>query len=284
MRVEELPDLAAGEGHASAWCRHRAAPASHQVRRTSITPTTSLASSENVAGDRSITRPGLCASRSSTMHRTERPGPETSVTVTTVPKARVGLAQVPAGAPYHEARPVVACTADRRGGVRTAFERAPELWCRVHRHGCRRRRLGTGDVVGGGAAVVVVVGTTGRNETLTTRVSASPDADGVGPVTGAHRGATRVDEPTKSTGVVHDVDRRRQRLVAATTSGTGVVPRVVQRGALRCGKQEERHDHQGETTPQLHTVPQPPGAAGPQISTLPLRTPCQLRQLRRDHT
>ena len=55
-----------------------------------------------------MTRPGLCASRSSTVHRTDAPV-ERSVTVTTVPKARVGLAQVPAGEPYHEARPITAC-------------------------------------------------------------------------------------------------------------------------------------------------------------------------------
>ena len=50
-------------------------------------PTDGLASWENVARTRSITRPGLCAWRSSTVHRTEAPV-ETSVTVTTVPKAR----------------------------------------------------------------------------------------------------------------------------------------------------------------------------------------------------
>jgi hypothetical protein len=51
-----------------------------------------------------MTRPGLCASRSSTVQRTEAPV-ETSVTSTTVPNANVGLAQVPAGDPYHEANP-----------------------------------------------------------------------------------------------------------------------------------------------------------------------------------
>ena len=65
-----------------------------------------LASWENVAGARSMTRPGLCASRSSTVQRIAAPV-ETSVTVTTVPNANVGLAHVPAGAPYHDACPVV---------------------------------------------------------------------------------------------------------------------------------------------------------------------------------
>ena len=68
------------------------------------------------------------------------------------------------------------------------------------------------------------------------------------------------------------------RHVGAVGTNTGVVLETVQRRALRCGQQEERHHDQGQTTPQLYCGPQPPGAAGPQISTLPLRTPCQLRR------
>ena len=71
-----------------------------------MSPVEVLANWANVACDRSMTRPGLSASRSSTVHCTDVPV-DRSVTVTTVPKARSGLAQVPAGAPYQEACPVV---------------------------------------------------------------------------------------------------------------------------------------------------------------------------------
>ncbi len=62
-----------------------------------------------------MTRPGFGASLSSTVHVVEAPV-DRSVTVTTVPKASVGLAQVPAGAPYHEACPVVAFCGGGGGG------------------------------------------------------------------------------------------------------------------------------------------------------------------------
>ena len=80
------------------------------------------------------------------------------------------------------------------------------------------------------------------------------------------------------TGVVHDVRHGRQRprpARRATEPAPVRCPSRAARRALRCGQQEERHQHQSETTPQLHIRgPQPPGAAsGPQISTLPLRTP-----------
>ena len=65
-------------------------------------PTDGSASWENVASARSMTRPGLPASRSSTVQWVVAPV-ERSVTVTTVPNARFGLAHVPAGAAYHEA-------------------------------------------------------------------------------------------------------------------------------------------------------------------------------------
>ena len=111
-----------------------------------------------------MTRPGLCASRSSTVHRTEAPE-ATSVTVTTVPKASVGLAQVPAGEPYHDATPLIPCAgaaavgagadtglgADGGGFGVTAVAAGGALWMGAW---------------GGGS--VVVVGNTCRNDTFTT--------------------------------------------------------------------------------------------------------------------
>ncbi len=76
-----------------------------------MTPADRLDSRENVVSDMSRTRPVLADCRSSTVHRTEPPV-ATSVTVTTVPKARVGLAQPPGVVSYHDASPVRAC----RGG------------------------------------------------------------------------------------------------------------------------------------------------------------------------
>jgi len=73
-----------------------------------MSPVAVLARRANVACDRSMTRPGLSAWRSSTVHCTDAPV-DRSVTVTTVPKARSGLAQVPAGASYQEASPVAEC-------------------------------------------------------------------------------------------------------------------------------------------------------------------------------
>jgi hypothetical protein len=135
-----------------------------------MTPTTRLASWENVAGARSMTRPGLCASRSSTVQWTDAPV-ETSVTVTTVPKARVGLAQVPALASYHDARPVEAW-GGAGGGDATGFGAGTgDLGATT----ADTETAATGFEVGagaggGGGVVVVVVGRTCRNETLTTRV------------------------------------------------------------------------------------------------------------------
>ena len=68
-------------------------------------PRGSAVSWENVASERSTTRPGFDASRSATLHVTEAPVAR-SVTVNSVPNTRVGLAHVPAGAPYHVACPI----------------------------------------------------------------------------------------------------------------------------------------------------------------------------------
>jgi len=113
-----------------------------------------------------MTRPGFCASRSSTVQRTDAPV-ETSVTVTTVPNARDGLAQVPARAPYHEASPVEVCcgvggTATTGFGVGATGDLGPTS--------ADTDTATTGFGVGGGGgdgAVVVVVGSTWRNDTLT---------------------------------------------------------------------------------------------------------------------
>ena len=140
--------------------------------RTSMTPTTRLASWENVAGARSMTRPGLCASRSSTVQWTDAPV-ETSVTVTTVPKARVGLAQVPARASYHDARPVEAW-GGAGGGDATGFGAGTgALGATTADTETAATGFEVGAGAGGGGVVVVevvVVGRTCRNETLTTRV------------------------------------------------------------------------------------------------------------------
>jgi hypothetical protein len=73
-----------------------------------MSPTDGSASWENVCSDMSTTRPGVQAWRSSTVQVTAAPL-DRSVTVTTVPKVNVGLAQVPGLAPYHEATPVSVC-------------------------------------------------------------------------------------------------------------------------------------------------------------------------------
>jgi len=98
-----------------------------------------------------MTRPGLCASRSSTVHRTDTPV-ATSVTVTTVPKAKLGLAQVPAGEPYHDASPLTLSEGGAGAGVETGLgaaatdDGATAGWA--------------GGAGGGGGAVGVVVGGT----------------------------------------------------------------------------------------------------------------------------
>lgn len=70
-----------------------------------MTPCEGFASSAKVAFDRSMTRPVLGLWRSSMVQVTEAPVAR-SVTVMTVPNGKFGVAQVPAGAWYHEACPV----------------------------------------------------------------------------------------------------------------------------------------------------------------------------------
>jgi hypothetical protein len=159
-----------------------------------------------------MTRPGLCASRSSTVQRTDAPVPR-SVTVTTVPKARVGLAQVPAGAPYHEASPVTPCRGTVGGDDGTGFGLgAGSLGAETTSTDTAEAEV-TARGGGGGAAVgVVVVGSTCRNETFTTRVSGPVRATGDAVVDdtsvddASDRDVERTSS-TKPTGVVHDVDR-----------------------------------------------------------------------------
>ncbi len=88
----------------------------HQLIRTSMTPSAVLASREKVSSDKSMIRPATAGPRSSTVQVVERAS-ERSVTVTTVPKARPGLAQVPAAAQYHEASPVSSFAGGRGGGA-----------------------------------------------------------------------------------------------------------------------------------------------------------------------
>ena len=125
--------------------------------------------------------------------------------------------------------------------------------------------------------VVVVVDSAIWNDTFTMRVD--------GTVVGhRERGRRRCLRCCRTVEVGEDDgDRPRcgqahARVAGAAARSTGVVLETVQRHALRCGQQEERHHNEGETTPQLYSGPQPPGAAGPQISTLPLRTQCHLRR------
>jgi len=160
-----------------------------------------------------MTRPGLCASRSSTLQWTDAPVPR-SVTVTTVPKARVGLAQVPAGAPYHEAKPATTCRGTVGGDDGTGFGLGAAgldaETTTTDTAGAGVEATGGG---GGAVAVVVVVGSTNRNETFTTRVSGpvrgTGDAasDGDASVDDASVGGDERTSSTKPTGVVHDVDR-----------------------------------------------------------------------------
>jgi hypothetical protein len=142
-----------------------------------------------------MTRPGASAWRSSTVHVTDFPL-TWSVTVTTVPKAREGLAHVPAGAAYHDATPVTAWA----GGAVVVVV------------------VGAGR--GGGAAVVVVVGE-GRGLGAVevgagAEVDAVPDA-GAGP---------EADALARSTGggavvvVVVDSGRCHAKLTALTARGT----------------------------------------------------------------
>ena len=75
--------------------RNIGARVGHQLTVTPTTPWLRGANSENSAGDRSTTRPGLFASKSSTVQTTEAPLDD--VTVNTVPLGRSGLAQPPDG-------------------------------------------------------------------------------------------------------------------------------------------------------------------------------------------
>ncbi len=157
-----------------------------------------------------MTRPGLCASRSSTLQLTDAPVPR-SVTVTTVPKARVGLAQVPAGAPYHEAKPATTCSGTVGGGDGRGFGLGA---AGLDAETTTTDTAAAGIVArGGGGGVAVVVGSTNRYETFTTRVSGpvsgtGDDAsDGDAPVDDASVDDDERTSSTKPTGVVHDVDR-----------------------------------------------------------------------------
>ena len=116
-----------------------AGPCAHQLRRTSIMP----APRRRQLGERRRSEvddpPGIVASRSSTVHRTDAPL-ATSVTVTTVPNARVGLAQC-------RRAPV-----PRRQSARAVRRR----WCRGR--GCHGLRGSSRDATGGTGATVVVGG------------------------------------------------------------------------------------------------------------------------------
>ena len=163
-----------------------------------------------------MTLPGFCASRSSTVHRTLAPV-ETSVTVTTAPKAKVGLAQVPAAEPYHEASPVVACTGAGGGPADTGFGvgtttgvRAGGLGTAVMAPGTAAIGFGT-EITGddGSGAVVVGAGNTRRNETFTTRVFApTPVFGDAGVVDDASDRDGESMSRVKRAGVDHEVDRR----------------------------------------------------------------------------
>jgi hypothetical protein len=117
-----------------------------------MSPTEGSASWENVCSDRSTTRPGFGASRSSTRQVTEAPV-ERFVTVTTMPKDSVGLAQVPGAAPYHEASPVSASSeAAETAGAGGRAGAAAGVVAVV-----ARTVLLTGMADGAGVVVVVVV-------------------------------------------------------------------------------------------------------------------------------
>ena len=183
------------------------------------------------------------------------------MTVTTVPNARDGLAQVPAGEPYHDASPVGTVLRGAGAGAATGF--------------------GAGWPRGLGRA------TTGRHRPATDRLGARGSGSrrrwsswwaalakrhvhdvGLGPSRAAvrrrHEGAPR--SPMSSacrsanpTGVVHDVDSARERFVGAAAGATPAwCPSTVQRRALRCGQQEERHDAPGrDNTPAALRVATP---------------------------
>ena len=186
-----------------------------------------------------MTRPGLCASRSSTVQRTDAPV-ETSVTVTTVPNAKVGLAQVPARAPYHDASPI-----DVRPGA-GADEDTTGLGARttgvlgVTTADTDTAATGFGAGAGGaGADVVVVVGSACRNETLTmcdwgpTSVATDPVSDDSAPDEDDGRARS-----VKAAGVVHDVDRR----ASASSARPGATPAWCLRpcNVARCGVASRR--------------------------------------------
>jgi hypothetical protein len=141
------------------------------------------------------------------VQRTEAPV-ERSVTVTTVPKAKLGLAQVPAGAPYHDAWPVVVLRGAGGGGGATGLA-ATTTGLGAGATGGAGFGAGGADGFGaGGVVVVVVVGNTCRNDTFTTRVC-GPVSTPVGVecfvATPAPWRAV-VAKSAKATGVVHDVD------------------------------------------------------------------------------
>ena len=128
---------------------------------------------------------------------------EASVTVTTVPNANVGLAHVPAGAPYHDASPVVVFCGG--GGVGTGL-------------GAGATGLGAGGAVvvvtgfttgagtGGGVEVVVVAGTW-RYDRLSTPVCGEASIVVVveGTAGAALGGAAEVTRSATTRGVAHDV-------------------------------------------------------------------------------
>ena len=132
---------------------------------TSTTPWLRSAICENPSGDRSTTRGYPAPSRSSTVQLVEAPV-ALFTTVSTVPKASVGLAHLPdAAAEYHVASPTSSLDATTGGGAVVVV------------------------VVGRGGVVVVVVGSGGGGGGAVVDVVAGAD-DVV--VTAAGAGATVV--------------------------------------------------------------------------------------------
>ena len=106
-----------------------------------------------------MTRPGLWASRSSTLQLTDTPVAR-SVTVTTVPNASVGLAQVPAGELYHDAPPVLWCAGAVTTGAATGFGAGAGTGAGglgAATTATATAAGGFGATTGGGGVVVVVV-------------------------------------------------------------------------------------------------------------------------------
>ena len=215
-----------------------------------------------------MTRPGLCASRSSTVHRTDAPV-ETSVTFTTVPNAKVGLAQVPAGEPYHDARPLVSCAGAAGGTGATGFGTGTAtggLGVATTATGTTTGGFGLGAVGGGEGVedVVVGVGNTCRYETFTTRVMGPDNVTGNDALVTALDGGAGRARRVKATGVVHDVDRR----VSGSSARPGRAPAWCPRpcNVARCGVASRRS---GTTT-----------TARQHASCAPCRNPPALRVLR----